>query len=189
MATPVGDYTHSLQGLQNFPNPAPIRYVAPAASTDVAGLITGRCAHLNASKQFELGAKILEMPIFLYKGATSLDVSTSSANTFGAQVFPTGHLMGLVATGGFEFETTEFDTSDTSYAPNDPLHSPTMDQCSSNTAQAGLLYKHKNWTGGGGGTLTLYTDLICGIVSSGTYTNKYRVAVLAFWSVYLPGTA
>ena len=99
-------------------------------------------------------------------------------------------MSGLVAVMGLELETTEFDQTVT-YAYNDILHSPTDDQITGATQklQAGMLFKTKNWGGGGGGALTLYPDAICGVVSIPMYVNSLNQNALAFWPVFLPGTA
>jgi hypothetical protein len=100
-------------------------------------------------------------------------------------ISPSGEMNGLVATGGYELQTTEFDTEQ-QYAINDPL------------------------TSDGDGVLTnvgatVYTNWICGICSSHVNgdnqsvglgavdapvgpvgTNANGVLTLTFWPYFLP---
>lgn len=199
MPQPVGDFTHSLGGRKNWPGTSAVDAQGAVASTDTAYCIAGRAAHLNSSGQFEAGVKGFQMPVFLTKSPSSFDVATDAHNSFGGSAIPRGNLAGLVAIGGFELETTEFDGS-TNYAPNAPLKAPDRAQ-TADAAQCGKLYQTKGWTGGGGGALTPYTDTICGVASFGSsfvgkpaaayanYTGPYFVNLLAFWPVFIPGTA
>jgi hypothetical protein len=212
MTTPIGDYTHAISGRKSWPALQPIDYQTLVASTDANYAIAGRVAHLNSSGLFEAGATAFQMPMYLVRSATSFDVATTLSNSWGGTVIPTGSLGALVAAGAYELESTEFDTT-VNFAPNTLLKSPTRAQTTNDTATTGLLYSKKGWNGGGGGSLTLYTDTCCGVASFGSamanggysatggpmtgngtpsyanYTGPYKVAVLAFWPVFIPGTA
>jgi hypothetical protein len=90
-------------------------------------------------------------------------------------------MSGLVATGGYELQTTEFNTALT-YVPNDAL------TCSA----AGVLTN---------AAITPYTTPIVGVCSwhnnedqqqspkatGPVGTNAHGVTTLSFWPVYLPG--
>jgi hypothetical protein len=132
------------------------------------------------------------MPIFLWNGSDHPDVyndgtspTTSTVHWIG--VSPTGVMSGLVATGGYELQTTEYNTALT-YLVNQPL-----------TASAtGVLTN---------AAVTVYTTWICGICSSFSQgdnqqagdvqtaspgspvgRNAHGVDVLTFWSYFLPGS-
>jgi len=174
----------------------------------------GMCVHVASvtagappEPVFEMGANLTKMPIFLWVGDADYDVSnpgvpagtplggsggvlgTPGAGTVPGWVpiRPSGHVMGLVAIGGYELETTEFDT-DQSYSPNDPLRAVTSN---TNTNAGRLTNKGNTGAGNPGYTssaFTVYTDSTVGIVSRGSYTNKHGVQALAFWPVFLPGS-
>lgn len=156
---------------------------------------------------FSMGANVTKMAIFVMRGTAGYDVSnpgvpagvalggtggvlgTPGAGTVPGWVSirPTGKLSGLVATGGYELESTEFDTDQT-YSPNDPLRAVT----SNTDADAGKLTNKGNTGAGNPGftasAFTVYTDSTVGVVSRGKYTNKHGKQALAFWPVYLPGS-
>lgn len=188
------DYTHSLNAIKGWPFGSVLDYKAKLDSSVLGNANAGTVVHLSSTGTFELGAQLTQMPIFLRKGATSLDVANPGGNDWTA-IAPVGWLAGLVATGGYELATTEYNTADATYmVPNAVLHSPTEAQISPNAtnaevALAGQLCAYRSWPGATGTTLVLGTDNICGVVSRGIYTNNYGVSVLAFWPVYQPGTA
>ena len=149
----------------------------------------GRVAHLNASGEFVLGCENLEMPIFLWNGKDHPDVynsgvSPTTSTTHWTAISPTGVMSGLVATGGYELQTTEFETD--TYAINDAL---TADNAVSTTD--GKLAKRTSGT------------QVCGIcsvhvggeqgVSQGTAnpvgTNAHGVSTITFWPVFVPAAA
>ena len=101
-------------------------------------------------------------------------------------MFPKGVAVGLVATGGYELQTTEYNTA-LSYAPNQLL--TTM----STSGNEGKLTN---------ASVTQYTTWVCGVTSFGTpkrtidtaptgpvTANAYKVPVLTFWSFFLPAAA
>lgn len=152
---------------------------------------------------FKMGAKTGQMPIFLWVGSDGYDVSnpgvpagvalggTTTYPPDWIPIRPTGKVMGLVATGGYELETTEFDTAQT-YAPNDLLRAVTSDT----DANGGKLTNqnaatNQTFTGGTGVAVwapNAASDSIVGVCSRGSYTNKNNRPALAFWPVYLPGS-
>jgi hypothetical protein len=158
---------------------------------------SGMCVH-NTATGFEMGANLTQMAIFLWPSLGDFDVSnpgvpagvalggTSTNIPAWIPIRPTGKMVGLVATGGYELETTEFDTAQT-YVINQLLRSVT----SNSDANAGKL-TNQNASGGQSfgspGVLVAYTDSAVGVVSRGAYTNSHQKQVLAFWPVYLPGT-
>jgi len=80
----------------------------------------------------------------------------------------------LVATGGFELVTTEFQTGST-YNENDPLVSAAAGTVDVGTIRAG-------------GELALEENIV-GVVSTGARVETYGQDVLQFWPVYLPARA
>jgi len=83
------------------------------------------------------------MPMFLWAGTSDADVFNDGYNTAGTAanwipVMPAGVSMALVATGGYELQTTEFYASPASpYTVNAPLTAVSSKHCSTNTASYG----------------------------------------------------
>ena len=162
--------------------------LASSLLTGSTAVPAGRVAHLNASGEFELGAGGTQMPIFLWNGKDHPDVynsgvSPTTSTTHWHAISPTGVMSGLVATGGYELQTTEYETTGT-YAANTLL-----------TADTGVT------TTDGKLEDTTYAaaKLICGVCSTHvggdnqttqtagpTGTNAHGVSTLTFWPVYIP---
>jgi len=160
--------------------------------TGLTAVPAGRVAHLNAAGEFELGGDDTEMPIFLWEGKDHADVyndgdSPTTGTTHWVPISPTGVMHGLVATGGFELQTTEFD-DELTYAVNELLGADAN----------GILENGK----------TQYTDWVCGVCSTHVNadnqseglgvvdpavgprgTNAHGVETLTFWSYFLPAAA
>lgn len=155
-------------------------------STDVPA---GRVAVIDDNGEFVLDRTTITntntaMPIFLWNGSDHPDVYndgtspvTSTVHWYG--ISPTGVMSGLVATGGYELQTTEFDSGQT-YLPNDTLTAST----------SGVLTN---------AAVTTYTTWICGIASwhvqadnqttaatGPVGTNAHGVSTLSFWTYFLP---
>ena len=209
----IGDYTHQIAGLKGWPAVQPLdheSFFCDSNNTNYA--VAGRAGTLSSANAWTAGvtggANLMPPPLFLLESLGSFDVSTSTGNTYGVVLMPTGKFSALVGYGAFELYTTEFDTSLASYTPGMPLKAPTASQTSNSAAQTGLLYAYRNWTGGGGGQVTVNTDTVVGVASWGVanagstsfptvqatnvfganFTNPYGVANLAFWPVYQHGT-
>jgi hypothetical protein len=175
---------HVLNPLKGWPHNAALDYHAKFASTvfdTVDPVFAGRCGHLNATGEYVLGVPEatgkIHMPIFFFANSDDPDVSNEGGITGTSEDDPEGwigvrrnHMLGLVATGGYELETTEFDTDD-QYEAGDALKAASADN----------------------GVLSLgtpYTDPIVGIVSRGVkYLGQLpHRQVLAFWPYVLPPT-
>jgi len=162
--------------------------LAAALLDSATAVPAGRVAHINVDGEFELGGDGTEMPIFLWNGKDHPDVYNSGTSPITDvehwwAISPTGVMSGLVATGGYELQTTEFDTEQT-YLPNELL---TADA-------AGILVNGA----------TQYTDWVCGVCSwhvqgmadgtdpagaaatSPVGLNAHGVLVLSFWTYFLP---
>lgn len=182
MATPRQMTDNTLEALKGWPSQSAVDFVAKISANVTFDVPAGRCMSLNASGELETGipavspaGKKIMMPIFLFPNATDPDVANpggngSSVNGWQA-IAPTGAVMGLVGTGAYELETTEYLASDT-YAPNSALRS-----VQANTTLA---------TGGRLSLGTPYTDAIVGIASRAVRTNHHGVGVLSFWPYVLP---
>lgn len=151
--------------------------MSPNVSFDVPA---GRVAHLNDNGEYEMGLTTTGMPIFLRNAVKDFDVNnpgtTPKGNFMHQAIAPTGKMTGLVATGAYELQTTEFD-DEQSYKPGDLL-----------TAAA------DNDDSTVGGVLTndgavQYDTPCCGVVSVGAFKADTGVRSLAFWPIYLPGAA
>jgi hypothetical protein len=172
MPVPVQMYVHGLNPLKGWPNPAALDFTGklhPAVTIDP--LFAGRVVHVDSIvggvPLFKTGAVGTQMPIFLFQGSEDFDVNNPGGTDW-YSFAPNGVSSGLVATGAYEFETTEFDTTQ-AYLPNTPLLAPNAD---TNSATGGVV------TSAG---VTVGTTLICGITSRGVYTNAYGRPVLGFW--------
>jgi hypothetical protein len=133
-------FDRALTPLKGWPSQTALDFDAPL-STNVNINSTnsppqsGMCVH-NTAAGFEMGANLTKMAIFLWPSHSDFDVSNpgvpagtvlggTTANPPGWVPWrPTGKLVGLVATGGYELETTEFDTAQT-YVINQTLRAVT----------------------------------------------------------------
>jgi hypothetical protein len=194
-------FINTLNPLKGWPSPTALDFIGQVSSAVTLGtspstpLPAGRCVHVdsyvqstygpgatggtqlgsNATNIFKTGVTGTMMGIFLFQYANDFDVANPGvvgSTTYWTPIIPGGNQMGLVATGAYELETTEYDTAQT-YLPNQPLRALAAD------------------TGATGGTLTnqgftFGTNAYVGVVSRGTYVNAYGQNVLAFWPVYAP---
>jgi hypothetical protein len=201
-------FSHALDYLKGWWHQHVVDFVGmldPATDPTAQPAFGGRVVHVSSNTAvvggagrvdslFQLGAVKTQMPIFLNQNQTDPDVSNPGAGMTDAYGWTAGTAVGfqsgLVASGAYELQSTEFDkTAGVVYNPNDPLHSPTVSQITgSDKSAAGMLFKNRNWPGGDNGAITPYTDAICAIVSRGRCTNHNRVQVISFWPYMLPGT-
>jgi hypothetical protein len=195
-------FDHTLTPLKGWPRMTALdfdAYLSP--NVNIGGTnaspLSGQVIH-NTAQGFEMGANLTQMAVFLWPNAYDFDVQNPGVpagvplgGTPGnppawVPIRPTGKLVGLVAIGAYELESTEFDTAQT-YVINQPLRAVT----SNTDANAGKLTNQSASAGqgfGSPGLIVPYTDTVVGVVSRGAYTNSFGKQVLAFWPVYLPGT-
>jgi hypothetical protein len=137
---------------------------------------------VGGQEVFLPGVRNTDVAIFLLNGATDPDVSnpgtTASGRFVQQSVSPTGKMSGVVATGGYEIDSTEFDSSRT-YVPGDLLTAPTGAGAGA-AATGGVLTND---------SVVQFVNPVVGVVSSGKHMNHNGVNTLSFWSVYLPGAA
>jgi hypothetical protein len=189
MPVPSQMFKHTLNPLKGWPSPTALDFTGKLHSdVTIDPLPAGRCVHVDSIEAvsygpgtsggtplFKTGVTDTQMGIFLFQGSADFDVANPGGTDWYA-IAPKGIMSGLVATGAYELETTEFDTNQT-YLPNQPLRAIANDS----DATAGT----------GGGCLTnqgvnVGTNAFVGVVSRGVYTNAYGQSALAFWPVYAP---
>jgi hypothetical protein len=182
MANPRQMFDHTLDAIKGWFQMAALDYTAKISANVEVSVYAGRCAHINAVGEFELGCTGSMMPIFLLQNGTDNDVSNDGGTTW-YPIGPTGTITGLVGSGSYELETTEFDSANT-YAPNEYLRCKSSSQSSDD---AGLLTNASTVAAeAGSGNPTN----IVGVVSRGVRKRQSdRNNVLAFWTVYKPGKA
>ena len=180
MANPRQMFDHTLDAIKGWFQMAALDYTAKISANVTVSVYAGRCAHINAVGEFELGCTGSMMPIFLLQNGTDNDVSNDGGTTW-YPIGPTGTITGLVGSGSYELETTEFDSANT-YAPNEYLRCKSSSQSSTD---AGLLTNASTVAAeAGSGNPTN----IVGVVSRGVRKRQSdRNNVLAFWTVYKPG--
>lgn len=162
--TAAAMYDHMINPIKGWPSPYALDKSGNLAANETIN--QGQIMYLNASGNFVKGLACAAVGVVALRNSSGSDVRTGYAAT-NAYGVTGGVISGLVTTGPFEIETTEFE-SDT-YSPNDPL-----------TAVA---------SGANRGNLQIgvaYTDTLVGVVSDGTRTGKYQMDVLRFWTVWLP---
>lgn len=199
MPPPGQMFTHTLNPTKGWPNQSSLDHTAKISANVLYSLLPGQVAHLNAAGQLEPGVVNTQMPLFMFQGKDDLDVNATPGTSAGGTIIewqpisPTGRVMCLVATGGFELETTEFDQLQT-YLPNQPLRAPTGNGAGSAGISGTLTNQGVNTTPdvadvAGTGVLppTIHATAICGLVSRGVFANNYRQNVLAFWPVWYAG--
>ena len=180
MANPRQMFDHTLDAIKGWFQMAALDFTAKISANVTVSVYAGRCAHINSVGEFELGCTGSMMPIFLLQNGTDNDVSNDGGTTW-YPIGPTGTITGLVGSGSYELETTEFDSANT-YAPNEYLRCKSSSQSSTD---GGLLTNANTVAAeAGSGNPTN----IVGVVSRGVRKRQSdRNNVLAFWTVYKPG--
>jgi hypothetical protein len=148
----------------------------------------GRVMHLNADGEFEMGISGSQMGIFALRGSASPSVTNPGTTAAGVRIqspaFPNGTMTGLVATGGYELESSEYlDDAITGYNPNTLL---TAVANNPDSTIGGCLTSDRAADGTGTGPVRQYQEAACGVVSQGTKTTEHGTSVVCFWSIYLP---
>lgn len=160
--------------------------------TGTTSVPAGRCAVLNGSGEFILHRTTLlanqetAMPIFLWNGKDHPDVYndgtspiTSTVHWYG--ISPTGVMSGLVATGGYELQTTEYD-GDQTYTVNQALTADN-DGILTNVGAAPFT----NWIVGIC-SWHVQGDNQAAAAAGPEGTNAHGVTTLTFWSYFLPAS-
>ena len=179
-------FEHGLDIAKGWFEPAALDKDAKLSANVLFTLPAGRVVHLNAAGEFEPGVGQTDMAIFALQASNDYDVANPGITPGGLfmhqAIAPTGKMSGVVATGAYEIQSTEFDSTQT-YVPGDLLTAPTGNRLV-DAATAGVLTNVGN---GNNGDVQQYVDPCCGVVSDGAFKNAHGVNVLGFWPVYLPG--
>jgi len=141
-------------------------HAAPAADEVI---YAGGLCSLNALGQLVAGCpagadQVRPMPMFAIQNVDDFDANSDVGNISG------GVMSAVVAPGGFEIETTEYDTAET-YLPNTLLTGGAVD--GEVAPAAGSPYG---------------AEPIVGVVSTGAGANAEGKSVLRFWTVFLPAS-
>lgn len=167
-----------LNPLKGWFRPSALDFSAKFKPADVATLAAagkvpyrGRVVHLDTDGYFVYGVDNYGMSLFLFPQGDDPDVMNDGGSAAGnwVAIAPTGKMMALVATGGYELESTEFVAG--SYSINDWLTAA----AGTTDATSGKLVVEAN-----------KANPICGVVSRGKYTNGHGKEVVGFWPVFLP---
>jgi hypothetical protein len=186
MTLPSQMTDHILNPSKGWPNQSVLDHVCKISANVLYSMLPGQTGHLNSAGEIEPGCVNKQMALFIFQGKDDFDVS-SERNDEWTPISPTGKVMSLVATGGFELETTEFDTGQI-YAPNDHLRAPTGLGSTAYAAGSGKLTNQGIIYAANVADPGTNSTAICGVVSRGAYTHKlYKKSVLAFWPIYYPG--
>ena len=166
--TPAQMFDHTLDARKGWPSPYALDKSKEIA-TGETGIVSGMVVYIDpVTDKIKRGCpwtgSVASMPLFAFPGQNHFDVMSDVGNISG------GVLTGLVATGAYELETTEF--TGVGFNPNVPLTvSNALD------ATLGQLMA----------TTLDSTDLVVGVVSDkGPITNEYKKQIVRFWPVYLP---
>jgi hypothetical protein len=185
---------HTLEAPKGWPSPHAVDFAAKiSANVTIDPVFAGRCVHLNAVGEFEMGVPDtapaggkIYMPIWLFQNSDDPDVQNDGGITGSEEdepggwmaVAPTGKIMGLVGAGAYELETTEFEPESSLGSTYEPNHALTATNSNSNAVTGGRMTKG-----------TPYTHPIVGIVSRAVFVNSHRKNALAFWPYVLLPTA
>lgn len=185
MANPSQMFDNTLDAVKGWFHEAALDNSAKlSANVTIDPFDQGRVVHLNSSKEYESGVKFANMAIFLLNSSDDPDVANPGGDYWQA-IAPTGKMSGLVATGAYELESSEYRSAG-SYDPGQLL---AAEVDNTTAATGGVLSDEDDGAAGltvpwqAGGT----TQAICGVVSTGVNENSHGVNVLRFWPVYLPG--
>lgn len=171
----------------------PLVKIRPLNATDATSgkLVSGRCVTINSNGEFIAGngGNKRAMPLFLLLG-TNMPSVWNSGTVSGVTKWVAMHGRGegavaVVATGGFEVQTTEFDTT-RSYSVNDAL---TADNNGVLTNQSvtwgtswivGICSVHEN-------AENISPPFVSGQPPRGR--NVSQRETLTFWTYFYPGSA
>lgn len=192
MAVPRQMTWHTLEAIKGWPSPTALDHAAKlSANVTIDPLYQGRCVHLNLIGEYETGLPAtliatprINMPLFLFSNSDDPDVKNSGGITGSVNdqpggwmaAGPSGKLLALPATGSYELETTEFDSS-VSYIPGNVL---TATNANTDATTGGRIAKV---------TGNLGSKPVCGIVSkpfATTDRNHNGKAALRFWPYCFP---
>ena len=180
MAAPDLMFEHGLDVKKGWFDMASLDYDAKLASAVTFDVPRGRVVHVDSDGAFRPGAHNTGVAIFLLNGSADADVSnpgtTAAGNFMHKAIAPSGKMSGLVATGGYEISTTEFDSSRT-YAPGDLL---TATASNTDATTGGVITND---------SVVQFVNPVVGVVSSGKAKNHNGIQALSFWCVWLPGAA
>ena len=178
MSTPVQMFDQILDALKGWPSPYALDKSVDLAVGEPA-VVAGRVLSLNASGKFQLGLECNAMPIFAWQKSDDFDVVGDDGNLVGSGGGdpvggePIPKMSGLVATGSYELQSTEFDATAT-YAPNTPLTSGAP-----GAADAGIIKPTSDGN--------FYGETVCGVVSDGVGASEnHGIDLLTFWSTFIP---
>ena len=190
MTAPRQMTAHTLDAPKGWPSPHAVDTRGKlSANVEIDPFFAGRCAHFNSAGEYETGVPaggvgVGHMAIFLFQNSDDPDVANDGGITGSASdepggwmaVAPTGVIMGLVAAGAFELETTEFEPEASLgevYAPGDLLQGVNSN---ADAVAGGRITKG-----------TQYVVPIVGVVSRGVVSHGISGKnVLSFWPVWLP---
>ena len=189
MANPSQMFDHTLDACKGWFHEAALDHSAKlSADVTTDPYEQGRVVHIDSDGEYASGVSLTSMAIFLLNSSDDPDVANPGGDYWQA-VAPTGAMSGLVATGAYELESSEFIAQ--TYVPGNLLGA-----AGANTTPAvgGFLNNEDD----AGTALSVPWELdstpasgtnqaICGVVSTGTNENSHGVSVLRFWPVYLPG--
>ena len=170
--TPTQMYQHTLVSVKGPGRLNRLDYAAPPKALEA--IAPGMVCSLDDNGQFVAGcgkgttaSGQRPMPMFAIQDTDAFDANSDAGN------FSGGVQSALVATGGFEIETTEFNTGET-YKPNTMLIP--------DGASAGRITV--------AGAVAPYGvgAPVVGIVSKGRNTNYNGIGTLRFWTVFLPSS-
>lgn len=176
MATPRQMFDHSLDAVKGWMpgDMASLDCAAKlSANVTVDPVYAGRVVHKNDDEEFELGVTGTQMAIFLLQNSDDPDVAKDTGDDMQG-ISPTGVMSGLVATGGYEVASTEYD-QDQTYHVNDVLRAVASN---SNATTGGRLTN---------ASFTLFTNAGVGVVSKLPAKNSHKKYVITFWTAYIPG--
>lgn len=183
MATVPGQmFDNFLNPLKGWWDGHALDFRAKISANVTFDLPAGRTVHLNSSGELETGCVAYQMALFTFAGAADFDVNSTGSSQWTPQT-PSGYVTCLVATGGYELETTEFNTALT-YARNDLLKAPVAN---TTLATGGVLTNDTVTPASNQSNPSSTAGAVCGVVSRGKYTNALGKSVLAFWPVWYPG--
>ena len=150
----------------------PLDFIAPANNAETVPVLQGGACSLDANGQMVTGLGdgvantaqdgLTPMCLIAIQGRNEFDANSDIGN------FSGGTQSALVASGGYEIETTEFVAG--TYLPNAPLTFGT-------DANRGLF---------AAAPAKYSTVQVVGVVSRPVTANENGKQVLAFWSVFCP---